>query len=190
VLALPRGGVPVAYEVARTLGATLDLLVARKLGAPHQPEFGIGAVAWDETGGVRFLHPWASEVPGVTAGYVEEVSARELAEAERLARSLQGARPAPDLAEKVVILVDDGLATGATARAAILAARRRSPRRLVLAAPVCAPNTAGAIRPEVDDLTCLLVPRNLTAVGLYYKDFEQVGEEEVITLLARARSSP
>jgi len=187
VLALPRGGVPVACEVARTLGATLDLLVARKLGAPRQPELGIGAVAWDETGGVRFLHPWAYQVPGVTASYVEESAARELAEAERLARRLRGTRPVPDLAEKVVILVDDGLATGATARAAILAARRRSPRRLVLAVPVCAASTAEAIRPEVDDLTCLLVPRNLTAVGLYYKDFEQVDDEEVARLLERHR---
>jgi len=189
VLALPRGGVPVGYWAARALGVPLDVVVARKIGAPEQPELGIGAVAPGEAGVVvRVLHGRAREVAGVTSEYIERATARERAEALRRLRLYRGDRPQRDLTGKTAILVDDGLATGVTARAAILALREREPRRLVLAVPVCARATAEAIRPEVDDFVCLRIPKDLEAVGLYYGSFEQTTDGEVIELLERARN--
>jgi len=158
VFALPRGGVPVAAEVSRSLRAPLEVIVSRKLGAPGQPEFGIGAVA---PGGVRVLNERAIRALGIEEDYLKLVSARELAEAERRLRLFRGDRPYPDLEGRTAILVDDGLATGVTARAALLALRRMRPRRLVLAFPVCAPQTAELLRPETDDLVCLLAPADL-----------------------------
>lgn len=187
VLALPRGGVPVGYEVARALRAPLDVVVARKIGAPQQPELGIGAVAWGEAGGLYVLHAHARRIPGVTEEYIGKVAAREEAEARRRLALYRGDRPEADLSERTAILVDDGLATGVTARAAILALRECEPRWLVLAVPVCAHATAEAVRPEVDDLVCPLVPRDLEAVGLYYASFEQTTDDEVISLLNKAR---
>jgi predicted phosphoribosyltransferase len=187
VFALPRGGVPVGVEVARSLGAPLDVVVSRKLGAPDQPEFGIGAVA---PGGVRVLNELAVRALGIGEDYLELVSARESAEVERRLRLFRGDHPYPDLGGRAAILVDDGLATGVTARAALLALRRLRPRRLVLAVPVCAPQTAGLLRPETDDLICLLTPSNLEAVGFWYRNFEQVPDEEVIRLLEEVRHPP
>ena len=184
VFTLPRGGVPVGFEVSRALNAPLDIIVARKLGAPGQPEFGIGAVA---PGGVRVLNERAVQALGIPEDYLEWVAGRESAEAERRLNLFRGEGRPPDLETMTAILVDDGLATGVTARAAVLALRRLNPRRLVLAVPVCAQQTTESLRLETDDLVCLLAPNNLEAVGLYYWDFEQVPDEEVIRLLEEAR---
>ena len=186
VFALPRGGVPVGAEVSRSLGAPLEVIVSRKLGAPGQPEFGIGAVA---PGGVRVLNERAVRALGIEEDYLEMISGRELAEAERRLKLFRGDRPYPDLERRTAILVDDGLATGVTARAALLALRRMNPRRLVLAVPVCALQTAELLRPEADDLICLLAPANLEAVGLWYRNFEQTSDEEVVRLLEEVRLS-
>jgi putative phosphoribosyl transferase len=183
VFALPRGGVPVGVEVSRALDAPLEIIVSRKLGAPGQPEFGIGAVA---PGGVRVLNERVVRTLGIEEDYLDWISARESAEAERRLRLFRGDRPYPDLDGRTAILVDDGLATGVTARAALLALGRLSPRRLVLAVPVCAPQTAALLRPETDDLICLLKPPDLEAVGLWYRNFEQIPDEEVIRLLEEA----
>jgi predicted phosphoribosyltransferase len=186
VFALPRGGVPVGAEVSRSLGAPLEVIVSRKLGAPGQPEFGIGAVA---PSGVRVLNERAVRALGIEEDYLEMISARELAEAERRLKLFRGDRPYPDLERRTAILVDDGLATGVTARAALLALRRMNPRRLVLAVPVCALQTAELLRPEADDLICLLAPANLEAVGLWYRNFEQTSDEEVVRLLEEVQLS-
>ena len=186
VFALPRGGVPVGAEVSRSLGAPLEVIVSRKLGAPGQPEFGIGAVA---PSGVRVLNERAVRALGIEEDYLEMISGRELAEAERRLKLFRGDRPYPDLERRTAILVDDGLATGVTARAALLALRRMNPRRLVLAVPVCALQTAELLRPEADDLICLLAPANLEAVGLWYRNFEQTSDEEVVRLLEEVRLS-
>ncbi len=183
VFALPRGGVPVGAEVARSLGAPLEVVVSRKLGAPDQPEFGIGAVA---PGDVRVLNEHAVRVLGIPEDYLEWVTERESAEVERRLRLFRGDRPYPDLEGRTAILVDDGLATGVTARAALRTLRRMEPERLVLAVPVCAPQTAALIRPEADDLLCLIAPTDLKAIGLWYESFEQVPDEEVIRLLEEA----
>lgn len=184
VLALPRGGVPVAYEISRSLDAPLDVFIARKLGAPDQPELGIGAVA---QGGARVLNERIVERLGISDDYLDFVTRREQAEVERRLLLLRGDRPEPGVRDRTVILVDDGLATGVTARAAIVALRERRPRRLILAVPVCAAQTAEVVRPEVDDLVALQTPSDLYAIGLWYEDFEQVSDDEVIRLLGKAR---
>src|SRR5215213_10055555 len=181
VFALPRGGVPVGAEVSRSLGAPLEVIVSRKLGAPGQPEFGIGAVA---PGGVRVLNERAVQALGIPEDYLEWVTGRESAEVERRLNLFRGeGRPYPDLQARTAILVDDGLATGVTARAALLALRRLNPRRLVLAIPVCAPQSIELLRSEADDLICLHTPAELEAVGLWYRNFDQVPDEEVVRLL-------
>jgi predicted phosphoribosyltransferase len=184
VFALPRGGVPVGYEISRALGAPLDVLVSRKLGAPGQPEFGIGAVA---PGGVRVLNEYAVRQLGIPEDYLESVTALEIAEVERRLRYFRGGRPEPDVEGHTAILVDDGLATGVTARAAVEALRRRRPARIVLAAPVCAAQTAELFGPEVDELVCLESPPDLGAIGFWYRNFDQTPDEEVVELLERAR---
>jgi len=184
VFALPRGGVPVGYEVARALAAPLDVLVARKLGAPDQPEFGIGAVA---PGGVRVLNADAVRRLGIPGEYLDSITAQETAEVGRRLRHFRGDLPETPVAGRTAILVDDGLATGVTARAAVEALRLRGPGRLVLAAPVCAAQTADLLRPEVDRLVCLRCPPDLGAIGFWYADFDQTGDEEVVDLLEAAR---
>src|SRR5919206_1270070 len=184
VFGLPRGGVPVAYEISRALRAPLDVFVSRKLGAPGQPEFGIGAVA---AGGVRVLNTDVIRRLGIPDEYVERITAQEVGEVNRRLRFFRGERPEPEVGGRTVILVDDGLATGVTARAAIRALRRLEPHRLVLAAPVCAAQTAELLGSEVDELVCLEAPRDLGAIGFWYGDFSQTSDAEVIELLERAR---
>ena len=184
VLALPRGGVPVGAEVSRSLGAPLDIFIARKLGAPNQPELGIGAVA---QGGVLVLNERIVRALGLSEEHVRRAAEEELREVERRLRLLRGDRPEPSVEGRTVILVDDGLATGATARAAVLALGERAPRRLVLAVPVCPPRTADLLHPEVDELVVLETPEDFYAVGSYYGNFEQVTDEEVVRLLELAR---
>ncbi|HEY6753018.1 MAG TPA: phosphoribosyltransferase [Rubrobacteraceae bacterium] len=185
VFALPRGGVPVGYEISRSLGAPLDVFVSRKLGAPGQPEFGIGAVA---AGGVRVLNEDVVRRLGIPDDYVQKITAQELAEVGRRLRYFRGERPETEVGGRTAILVDDGLATGVTARAAVQALRLRKPRRLVLAAPVCAAQTADVLLRTVDDLVCLESPSDLGAIGFWYRNFEQTSDEEVVELLERARS--
>ena len=185
VLALPRGGVPVAAEVSRSLGAPLDIFIARKLGAPKQPELGIGAVA---QGGVLVLNERIVRTLGLPEEHVRKAAEEELREVERRLRLLRGDRPEPSVEGRTVILVDDGLATGATARAAVLALGERRPGRLILAVPVCPPRTADLLRPEVDELVVLATPEDFYAVGSFYGNFEQVTDEEVVRLLELART--
>ncbi len=183
VLALPRGGVPVAFEVARALGAPLDVLVARKLGAPGNAEVGIGAIA---EGGAYYLNDDLIRELGVTRSYLAAAARREAVELARRLRAYRHDRPPLDVSGRTVILVDDGLATGVTTRAAVRALRQRSPREIILAVPVCAPETAHALRAECDEVLCGIEPSPFLAVGLGYRDFEQTTDEEVVSLLARA----
>lgn len=185
VLALPRGGVPVAYEVARALGAPLDLFLVRKLGVPGHEELALGAIA---TGGVRVFNESvvrSLRIPEATIAAVVESEERELARRERLYR---GDQPPPDLHDRTVILVDDGLATGATMRAAVRAARRQAPRGVIVAVPVAAPQTCAEFRadPAVGDIVCAHQPDPFNAVGLWYDDFAQTTDDEVRALLSAA----
>ena len=186
VLALPRGGVPVGYEISRLLEAPLDVFIARKLCAPERPELGIGAVA---QGGVRVLSARTVKALDIPKEYIERVAERETAEIKRRLRLLRGDRPEPEVQGRTAILVDDGLATGVTAWAAIRALIERDPRRLVLAVPVCAAQTTEAISSEVDDLVCIETPFDLMAISIWYRNFEQVPDEEVIELLKNAQRS-
>lgn len=185
VLALPRGGVPVGYEVARVLGAPLDVFVARKLGAPGQPELAIGAIA---PGGVRVVNDRIVRQLGVSEEWIEAVAEKELEEVKRRMRRFRGERFEPEVGGRTVILVDDGIATGMTVRAAIQAVREKAPRRIVLAVPVCAGITAEALSSEVDELVCLKIPEDLWAIGFWYENFHQLDDEEVVTLLERGRT--
>ena len=184
VLALPRGGVPVGYEISQALHAPLDVFLSRKLGAPGREEFGIGAVA---QGGVCVLNKRAVEALEIPREYIERVAKEETEEIERRLLILRGDRPEPEVEGRTAILVDDGLATGVTARAAVEALRQQNPGRLVLAVPVCAARSVKLLRPEVDELVCLEAPSNLMAISLWYQDFYQVGDEQVVELLERAR---
>jgi predicted phosphoribosyltransferase len=183
VLALPRGGVPVAYEVARALGAPLDIFVVRKLGIPGHEELAMGAVA---TGGVRVLNEQVVRGLGIPDDVIEAVTVWERRELTRRERLYRGDRPAPDVRGKTVILVDDGLATGASMHAAIAALRQQEPARIVVAVPTAARETCDAFRAEVDDVICATTPEPFHAVGLWYEDFSQTTDEEVRELLARA----
>jgi predicted phosphoribosyltransferase len=185
VLALPRGGVTVGYEVARVLGAPLDVIVARKLGAPFQPELGIGAIA---PGGVRVLNEEAVRWLGISEEEIGRIAERESREMERRIRLYRGDQPMPDLRGRTVILVDDGIATGVTTRAAIESVRQSRPQKLVLAVPVCAAETSDILQQEVDEFICLSIPTEFVAVGVWYENFTQVSDEEVIQLLARAKA--
>jgi putative phosphoribosyl transferase len=183
VLALPRGGVPVGYEVARALGVPLDVLVVRKLGVPGQTELAMGAIA---TGGVRILNQSVLESLGILPAVVEAVAAREGHELERRERLYRGNRPPVDVRGRVALLVDDGLATGATRHAAAAALRELGPARIVVAAPAAARETCEMLRPHVDDVICAETPVPFLAVGEWYEDFGQVTDDEVQTLLHRA----
>ena len=182
VLALPRGGVPVGYAVATALGATLEVFVARKVGAPRHPEYGIGAVA--EGDGVVATEAVASL--GITASRFAELACAERREVERRVRRYRGSRPLPGVVGRDVVLVDDGLATGVTAEAALRALRAMRPRRLVLAAPVCSPAAAQSLAALADDVVCVLIPSDFHSVGGFYRTFKQASDDEVVELLERA----
>jgi erythromycin esterase-like protein/predicted phosphoribosyltransferase len=181
VLALPRGGVPVAYEVARALGAPLDVFVVRKLGIPGYEELAMGAVA---TGGARVLNRQIVERLGIPDYLIEAVAAREQQELARRERLYRGGRPPPDVRGRTVILVDDGLATGATMQAAIEALRLQQPARIVVAVPTASPETCEEMKAKADEVICAMTPEPFHAVGLWYEDFSQTTDEEVRSLLA------
>jgi predicted phosphoribosyltransferase len=185
VLALPRGGVPVAYEVAKALGAPLDVFQVRKLGLPGHEEFAMGAIA---TGGVRVRNPEVVEYLRIPEEIIDEVTARERQELERQERLYRDDRPSLSPRGRVVILVDDGLATGSTMRAAILALRQQQPAKIVVAVPVAAKQTCEELRAEADEVVCGITPDPFYAVGLWYEDFSQTTDEEVRELLAGAEN--
>jgi putative phosphoribosyl transferase len=185
VLALPRGGVPVAYEVAKALRAPLDLVLVRKSGAPFHPELAIGAVVDGERPELVVNQDVVDEYR-IPEGYLESERRRQLEEIERRRQLYLAGRPRAQVRERTAIVIDDGIATGATMEAALRATRRADPARLVLAVPVAPPDTLERLRPEVDEVVCLMVPNFLGAIGSFYRDFRQLDDDEVIALLQRA----
>jgi predicted phosphoribosyltransferase len=184
VLGLPRGGIPVGAEVARRLQTAFDVFLVRKLGVWGHEELAMGAIA---EGGVQVLDHQLIAALGIPSALVDQVVARERAELGRRARSYRGARNAPDIAGRTAILVDDGFATGATMEAAIAAARLLRPGAIIAAAPVGAPSTVDRLRALADDVVCVMMPRRLDAVGLWYDDFRQTTDDEVRQLLGLSR---
>jgi predicted phosphoribosyltransferase len=182
VLALPRGGVPVAYEVARALDAPLDVFLVRKLGVPGHEEFALGAIA---TGGVRVINQDVVRRLRIPPDTIEAIAAQEQRELARRERLYRGNRPAPEVRGRTVMLVDDGLATGATMLAAIKALRSQGAGRIVVAVPIASPETCDQLAKEVDDIVCAVTPEPFDAVGLWYEDFSQTTDDEVRELLAR-----
>jgi len=185
VLALPRGGVPVGLEVARALQAPLDLLLVRKIGVPWQPELAVAAVM-DGAEPVVVVERHVQAEAGVKQEYINERARQELAEIERRRRSYLADRAPVAVAGRTAIVVDDGIATGTTMRAALQGLRRRSPARLVLAVPVAPPDTIDELRKEVDDVVCLAQPSFFGAIGYFYRDFHQLSDDEVIALMRQA----
>jgi putative phosphoribosyl transferase len=187
VLALPRGGVAIGFEIARLLGAPLDIVLVRKIGVPWQPELALGAVA-DGGGGPPeiFIDERMAEALAIPLGYVRDETARQLAELERRRQIYCAGRAPVEVAGRTAIVVDDGIATGATMRVALRAVRRRGPASLVLAAPVAAAETLASLAGEADETVCVEAPGGLGAIGYYYEDFHQMSDDEVTDLLARA----
>jgi predicted phosphoribosyltransferase len=185
VLGLPRGGVPVAYEIARALGARLDVFLVRKLGLPGRPELAMGAIA---SGGVRVVNDEVVRWYAVPADVIDRVAAVEQAELTRRERAYRGDHLAPDLRGRTVVLVDDGLATGSTMKAAVRAVRARQPVSIVVAVPVGAPDTCRELADIADEVVCVRMPEPFTAVGLWYGDFSQTTDEEVQELLQRSEA--
>jgi predicted phosphoribosyltransferase len=184
VLALPRGGVPVAAEIATTLNAPLDLILVRKIGAPFQPELAMGAVV-DGPAPITVRNEDVVAACGVSDKDFDKIRVDELAEIDRRRKKYLGDRPHPEIAGHTAIIVDDGIATGATIRAALRAVRQRKPARLILAVPVAPTETLRSLRTEADDIVCLEAYADFGAIGYYYRDFRQVSDAEVIDLLAR-----
>jgi predicted phosphoribosyltransferase len=182
VLALPRGGVPVGAEIAVKLRSPLDVFLVRKLGVPSHPELAMGAIA---EGGVKVLSQSVIRDLGISPTVVDQVAEREQVELDRRSTAFRGSRPPPAVADRVVILVDDGLATGATMEAAILALRKLKPARIVVAVPVGAAETCARIGTLADDVVAVLIPREFHAVGMWYDDFDQTSDEEVVAMLAQ-----
>jgi predicted phosphoribosyltransferase len=184
VLGLPRGGVPVAYEVARELDVPLDIFLVRKLGVPGHEEFAMGAIA---SGGVRVLNSSVVDALAIPTDVIDRVAAREQRELDRREALYRQGQPPADVRGRTVVLIDDGLATGSTIRAAVAALRPRGVRRIVVAVPVAAPETCDEFRAEVDEIICAETPARFSAVGQFYENFSQTTDEEVQELLARAR---
>jgi predicted phosphoribosyltransferase len=182
VLALPRGGVPVAFEVAQALHAPLDLFLVRKLGVPGHEELAMGAIA---TGGVRVLNDEVVQMLNISDELIDAVTAKEQKELARRERAYRGQRPAPDVRGRTVILVDDGLATGSTMRAAAAALRLQQPARIVIAVPVASASTCEELRAEVDEVVCASTPEPFQAVGFWYQDFSQTTDEEIRALMTK-----
>ena len=180
VLALPRGGVPVAFELATALRAPLDVFVVRKLGVPGHEELAMGAIA---TGGVRVLNQDVVQSLGIPQAVIDAVAAAEQKELQRREQLYRGGRPAPEVRGRTIILVDDGLATGSTMRAAVAALRQQGPARIVVAVPVGAPSTCDEFRADVDQIVCGFTPEPFYGVGQWYEDFSQTSDEEVRELL-------
>ena len=183
VLGLPRGGVPVAFEVAMALHAKLDVFLVRKLGVPGHEELAMGAIA---TGDILVLNEEVVDVLRIPQRIIDQVAEREKRELERREREYRGDRPPPEIRGRTVILIDDGLATGSTMRAAARALKQEDPSRLVIAVPVAAPQTCADFQTEVDEIVCAATPDPFQAVGLWYEDFSQTTDEEVRALLAEA----
>jgi putative phosphoribosyl transferase len=186
VLALPRGGVAIAFEIARLLAAPLDIVLVRKIGVPWQPELALGAVSDGATPEI-FIDDAMAKALAIPEGYVRDETARQLAELERRREIYCAGRPPIEVKDRTAIVVDDGIATGATMRVALRAVRRREPARLVLAAPVAAVETLDALAGDADETVCLLAPQGLGAIGYYYEDFHQMSDREVTGLLASAQ---
>lgn len=184
VLALPRGGVEVGYEIAEALDAELDVLVVRKLGAPYNPEFGLGAIA---SYGAKFIDEHTVAALHVDSEVLQRIEQREREELERRQIVYRDDLPCPRVAGRTVILVDDGIATGGTARAAIRAVRSLNPQRIVLAVPVAPPESVEELRSEVDDLVCPETPTPFGAISLCYAEFDQTSDEQVVELLRKRR---
>ena len=187
VLALPRGGVPVGYEVAQALHAPFDVFVVRKLGVPGHEELAMGAIA---SGGVRVLNGSVVDSLGILDETIDAVATRELRELERRERAYRDDRPAPDMQGRTVILVDDGIATGSTMKAAIKALRQLEAARIVVATPTAALSTVREMGPDVDELVAVMTPADFAGVGQWYEDFSQTTDEEVRELLERASQLP
>jgi putative phosphoribosyl transferase len=185
VLALPRGGVAVGFEIARALDAPLDIVLVRKIGVPWQPELALGAVT-DGASPETFIDHDLAKALGVPEDYVQEETARQLEEIERRRKTYCAGRPTVNVTGRTAVVVDDGIATGATMRVALQAVRHRNPARLVLAVPVAPPETLAEFRKEADETVCLEMPAMLGAIGFYYRDFHQLSDAEVTDLLARA----
>jgi putative phosphoribosyl transferase len=183
VLGLPRGGIPVAFEVAQALEAPLDVFVVRKLGVPGHEELAMGAIA---SGGIRILNRDVVSSLGIDAATIDRVAVTEKAELERRETAYRGGRPPADVTGKTVILVDDGLATGSTMRAAVAAIREQRPEKVVVAVPVAAPQTRDEFAREVDEIVCVATPDPFLAVGRFYDDFSQTTDGEVHALLQKA----
>jgi predicted phosphoribosyltransferase len=183
VLALPRGGVPVAFEVAKTLGAPLDIFIVRKLGLPGHEELAIGAIA---SGGVRVLNTDIVQTLKIPPKVIDMVAERELHELERREQVYRGDRPGPEVHGRIVILIDDGLATGASMRAAVAGLRALDPAQIVVAVPTAAPETCAALEAEVDQIICAMTPEPFYGVGRWYEDFSQTTDEEVRVFLEEA----
>jgi len=182
VLGLPRGGVPVAFEIAKKLNAPLDICLVRKIGVPDHEELAMGAIA---SGGVRVLNYDVINSLGIDHQIIDEVTAKELRELQRRDRAYRGERPLPEIKNRTVILVDDGIATGSTIRAAIAILRPQRPQRLIVAVPIAPPSTCEELQAEVDEIVCLAMPESLYAIGICYEDFSQTTDAEVRELLAR-----
>ena len=183
VLALPRGGVPVGYEVAIALNAPLDILLVRKLGLPGREELAIGAIA---SGGVRVLNQDIIRVLNVPEEVINIVARNELQELGRREHNYRGDRPAPEIRDRKVILIDDGLATGASMRAAVVGVRAQHPARIIIAVPAAAPELCGAFQFEVDEMVCAITPEPFYGVSRWYEDFSQITDEEVRMFLEKA----
>jgi putative phosphoribosyl transferase len=187
VLALVRGGLPIGYEIAKALSAPLDIVLVRKIGAPYQPEFALGAVVDGDKPEI-VVNPDVTDIVGFPRDYIAEEAKRQLAEIERRRTLYLQGRARAEVKGKTAIVVDDGIATGSTTRAALHSVRRQQPARLVLAVPVAPPSSLEALRADADEVVCLDTPEPFVAIGCFYKDFHQVEDAEVIALLDRART--